>query len=270
VRRLVGEFVELQHVEAARLRFDPQRIGFGTRFFPATKAIPKEMFPIVDTPLIQYIVEEAINSGIEDIVLVTSRYKEAIENHFDLNPELEAFLEKRQQKEFLKISKKLGSFCRLLTVRQKEPLGLGHAVLCAASIIGNEPFAVLLGDDLIDAAIPCTRQLIDLFYKEKISIVAIMEVSQEQKQRYGIVNGPKIKPNLMKVEQFIEKPEPGEIDSCYAVPGRYVLDPIIFDYLKETPPGRGGEIQLTDALRVLVREPSRRQGRLDERDLEFW
>lgn len=226
--------------------------GLGTRFLPATKAIPKEMIPIVDVPMIQHIVEEAVAAGIEDIVIITARHKEAIENHFDHNFELEATLERKQQLALSEISKSVGRLCNMISIRQKNPLGLGHAVLCAAPAIGNEPFAVLLGDDLIDAQVPCTRQLIEVFEKEQSSVVGVMEVPQADVSKYGIVGGDMLSPNLMEVKNLVEKPHPELAPSCFAIPGRYVLTPSIFDFIRQTQPGKGGEIQLTDALQGLA------------------
>ncbi|MBI3534316.1 MAG: UTP--glucose-1-phosphate uridylyltransferase GalU [Deltaproteobacteria bacterium] len=227
--------------------------GLGTRFLPATKAIPKEMIPIVDVPIIQLIIEEAINSGIQDIVLITARHKEAIENHFDFNYELEDTLGKKQKKELAELSKNIGENCNVITIRQKNPLGLGHAVLCAQPVIGNEPFAVLLGDDLIDSKIPCTKQLIDLYERENASVVGVMEVPKNETLKYGIVGGKMLNPKLMEVSHLVEKPDPQYAPSCLAIPGRYVLSPSIFKYLKDTKPGKGGEIQLTDALEKVAK-----------------
>src|SRR4051812_43305494 len=178
--------------------------GLGTRFLPATKAIPKEMIPIVDVPMIQHIVEEAVRAGIEDVILVTARHKEAIENHFDYNYELEDTLEKKQKSDLLEISRSIGRMCNLIAIRQKIPMGLGHAVLCAAPAVGNEPFAVLLGDDLIDSEIPCTRQLIDIYEKEGASVVGVMEVPRGEVNKYGIVGGKMLNPRLMDVKTLVE------------------------------------------------------------------
>ncbi|MBL7714539.1 MAG: UTP--glucose-1-phosphate uridylyltransferase GalU [Bdellovibrionales bacterium] len=226
--------------------------GLGTRFLPATKAIPKEMIPIVDVPMIQHIVEEAVRAGIEDVVLITARHKESIENHFDYNYELEDSLEKKQKNDLAEVSKKIGKMCNLISVRQKNPMGLGHAVLCAAPVIGNEPFAVLLGDDLIDSKVPCTRQLAEIYEKEGASVVGVMEVPQAETSKYGIVGGNMLNPKLMHVDRLVEKPSPDQAPSRWAIPGRYVLSPKIFDCLRETKPGKGGEIQLTDALQLLA------------------
>jgi len=226
--------------------------GLGTRFLPATKAIPKEMIPIVDVPMIQHIVEEAVRAGIEDIILVTARHKESIENHFDFNYELEDTLDKKGKADLSEVSKHLGKICNLISIRQKMPLGLGHAVLCAAPIVGDEPFAVLLGDDLIDSKIPCTRQLMDIFERENASVVGVMEVPKTEVSKYGIVGGPMLNPRLMHVKKLIEKPSPQDAPSQFAIPGRYVLSSSIFEYLRNTKPGKGGEIQLTDGLQMLA------------------
>jgi UTP--glucose-1-phosphate uridylyltransferase len=226
--------------------------GLGTRFLPATKAIPKEMIPIVDIPMIQYIVEEAVRAGIHDIVLVTARHKEAIENHFDYNYEIEDSLEKRQKSDLAEISRSIGKMCNLIAIRQKVPLGLGHAVLCAAPVIGNEPVAVLLGDDLIDAEVPCIQQLIEVYEKEDASVVGVMEVPKAEVCKYGIVGGKMLSSRLMHVHELVEKPAPEEAPSSLAIPGRYVLSPGIFDCLRQTRLGRGDEIQLTDGLQLLA------------------
>ncbi len=226
--------------------------GLGTRFLPVTKAIPKEMIPIVDIPMIQYIVEEAVNSGIRDIILVTARHKEAIENHFDFNYELEESLEQKGKKDLAEVSRSIGKMCNLISIRQKNPMGLGHAVLCAAPVVGDEPFAVLLGDDLIDAKVPCTRQLIDVFEKENASVVGVMEVPRNEVSKYGMVGGRLLSPNLMHVSNLVEKPSSAATPSQWAIPGRYILSPRIFDCLRRTSPGKGGEIQLTDALQLLA------------------
>ncbi|MDR3605836.1 MAG: UTP--glucose-1-phosphate uridylyltransferase GalU [Oligoflexia bacterium] len=227
--------------------------GLGTRFLPATKAIPKEMIPIVDVPMIQYIVEEAVASGITDIILITARHKEAIENHFDYNYELEDSLDKKQKSDLAEISRRVGNLCNLVAIRQKSPMGLGHAVLCAEPVVGNEPFAVLLGDDLIDnPARPCTRQLIEVYERERASVVGVMEVPAADVSKYGIVGGKMTGHGLMEVDHLVEKPRPEAAPSRFAIPGRYVLSPAIFSCLRETKPGKGGEIQLTDGLQLLA------------------
>ncbi|MEK6707039.1 MAG: UTP--glucose-1-phosphate uridylyltransferase GalU [Bdellovibrionota bacterium] len=228
--------------------------GLGTRYLPATKAIPKEMIPIIDIPMIQHNVEEAVRAGIHDIVLITGRHKEAIENHFDFNNELENFLDEKGKKELAEVSRSLGKLCNVISVRQKIPMGLGHAVLCAAPVIGDEPFAVLLGDDLIDSQVPCIKQLVDIFEKEKASVVGVMEVPLEDTPKYGMVGGRMLSPRLMHVDCLVEKPASQDAPSRLAIPGRYVLTPAIFDCLRKTKPGKGGEIQLTDALQVLAKK----------------
>jgi UTP--glucose-1-phosphate uridylyltransferase len=202
--------------------------------------------------MIQYIVEEAVKAGIEDVILITARHKEAIENHFDYNVELEDNLDQKQKKDLAELSRSIAKICNLIAVRQKNPLGLGHAVLCAAPIVGNEPFAVLLGDDLIDSRVPCTRQLIDIFERESASVVGVMEVAPQEVSKYGIVGGRILKDRTMKVERLVEKPSPGDAPSRLAIPGRYVLSSTVFDYLRQVRPGKGGEIQLTDALQLLA------------------
>jgi UTP--glucose-1-phosphate uridylyltransferase len=227
--------------------------GLGTRFLPATKAIPKEMIPIVDIPMIQLIVEEAVRSGIEDVILITARGKDSIADYFDYSYEIEDMLEKKGKGDQARALKKIADMCNLITVRQKTPLGLGHAVLCAAPIVGNEPFAILLGDDLIDAEVPCTQQLIQIYEKEGASVVGVMEVPKEDTPKYGMVGGTMLSKDLMHVDRLVEKPKPADAPSQLAIPGRYVLSPTIFDCLKNTKPGAGGEIQLTDGLQALAK-----------------
>jgi len=226
--------------------------GLGTRFLPATKATPKEMLPIVDVPMIQYIVEEAVASGIRDIVIITGRNKDSIVDHFDYSFEIESTLDRKGNSELADVSRRIARLCNIMTIRQKNPMGLGHAVLCAEPIIGNEPFAVLLGDDLIDAKIPCTRQLIDIAERERASVVGVMEVPETEVSKYGIIGGDKIDDRLTRVRTMIEKPSVTEAPSRLAIPGRYVLMPSIFNELRKTAPGKGGEIQLTDGLKSLA------------------
>lgn len=228
--------------------------GLGTRFLPATKAIPKEMIPIVDIPMIQHIVEEAVRAGVEDIVLITARNKQAIEDHFDYSYEVEDTLDKKGKSELAEISRYAAKMCNLVSIRQKMPMGLGHAVLCAESMIGNEPFAVLLGDDLIDSTVPCTQQLVQIAQRENASVVGVMEVPREDTSKYGIVSGDAIDARTTRVRRLVEKPKPADAPSQLAIPGRYVLSPKIFDCIRRTTPGAGGEIQLTDALQILARE----------------
>lgn len=226
--------------------------GLGTRFLPATKATPKEMLPIVDVPMIQYIVEEAVASGIEDIVIITGRNKDSIIDHFDYSFEIESTLDRKGKSDLADVSRRIAKLCNILTIRQKNPMGLGHAVLCAEPVIGNEPFAVLLGDDLIDAKVPCTRQLIEVAERENASVVGVMEVPESEVSKYGIVGGEKVGDRLTRVNTLVEKPAMGEAPSRLAIPGRYVLTPSIFEVLRNTKPGKGGEIQLTDGLKALA------------------
>jgi UTP--glucose-1-phosphate uridylyltransferase len=226
--------------------------GLGTRFLPATKAIPKEMLPLVDVPTIQYIVGEVVASGITEVVLVTGRGKSAIEDHFDVSPELERFLEEKGKTDLLEMVREVARMVRVVSVRQKRPLGLGHAVLTARDAVGDEPFAVLLGDDVIDARVPCTRQLLDV-YASHGPVVALLEVPPDKTQLYGVVSGKPVRERLYHVDTLVEKPAPGTAPTNLAVIGRYVLPPEIFPILEETPPGKGGEIQLTDGLQQLAR-----------------
>ena len=226
--------------------------GFGTRFLPASKATPKEMMPIVDKPIIQYIVEEAVDSGIETIIFVTGRHKRAIEDHFDYAPDLEETLERSGKKELVELIRKISNMAEFIYVRQKEQLGLGHAILTAEHAVGNEPFAVLLGDELIiNEKNPGLKQLIDVYYKFGKSVVGTTEVPKEDTSKYGIVDGKLIEDGLRLVNYMVEKPSPEEAPSTSAIIGRYVLTPDIFDALKKTPFGKGGELQLTDALMIL-------------------
>ena len=226
--------------------------GLGTRFLPVTKVVSKEMIPIIDKPMLHYIVEEAVQSGIEDIVLITSRHKEDLERYFDYNYELEDRLMKNGKTELAMSIKKIAESCNIICVYQKEPAGLGHAVGCARSVIGADPFAVLLGDDLIDAKVPCTKQLMDIYDREGLSVVGVMEVPVEDTSKYGIVGGDAMTDKLLRVRTMVEKPKAGTAPSRFAIPGRYVVDASIFDYISKTKPGAGGEIQFTDALMSLA------------------
>jgi UTP--glucose-1-phosphate uridylyltransferase len=225
--------------------------GLGTRFLPVTKVVSKEMIPIIDKPMLHYIVEEAVQSGVEDIVLITSRHKEDLERYFDYNYELEDRLMKNGKIELAMSIKKIAESCNIICVYQKEPAGLGHAVGCARSVVGSDPFAVLLGDDLIDAKVPCTKQLIDIYQREGMSVVGVMEVPETDTHKYGIVGGDRMNDKLMRVRTLIEKPKEGQAPSRFAIPGRYVVDASIFDFIAKTKPGSGGEIQFTDALMQL-------------------
>lgn len=225
--------------------------GLGTRFLPATKAQPKEMLPIVDKPAIQYIIEEAVASGIEDILIITGRNKRAIEDHFDRNVELELLLRSQGKYDLLGQVEELANVT-IHYIRQKEAKGLGHAVLCARHFVGNEPFAVLLGDDIIDAQTPCLKQLIDVYNDCQASVLGVQTVPKEKVSSYGIVQPEPYQDNIWRAVDLIEKPPLAEAPSQLAVLGRYIIEPEIFELLAATPPGRGGEIQLTDALRQLA------------------
>ncbi|MBO8169825.1 MAG: UTP--glucose-1-phosphate uridylyltransferase GalU [Thermoanaerobacteraceae bacterium] len=227
--------------------------GLGTRFLPATKAQPKEMLPIVDKPTIQYIIEEAIESGIEEILIITGRNKRAIEDHFDRSIELELELEKKNKKELLSLVKDISNMVNIHYVRQKEPKGLGHAINCARSFVGNEPFAVLLGDDIVHADNkPCLKQMIEVYEEYKTTVLGVQEVSKEDVNKYGIVEGKHIEGRVYKVKGLVEKPSVEEAPSNVAILGRYIINPSIFEILEHTKPGKGGEIQLTDALKELA------------------
>lgn len=226
--------------------------GLGTRFLPATKAQPKEMLPIVDKPTIQYIVEEAIKSGIEDIIIISGRNKRAIEDHFDKSYELEEELKKKGDTELLSEIQNISNLANIHYIRQKEPKGLGHAILCAKSFIGNEPFAVLLGDDVVDSQIPCLKQMIDVYSEYKSTVLGVQEVSMDDVSKYGIVACKPIESGIYKVKDLVEKPDKESAPSNIAILGRYIITPQIFEHLENVQPGKGGEIQLTDALKSLV------------------
>jgi UTP--glucose-1-phosphate uridylyltransferase len=243
----------MTHKSKVRKAIIPEA-GLGTRFLPATKSVPKELLPIVDTPTIQYIVEEVVASGIDTVVLITGKGKSAIEDHFDLYPELEEKLEREGKIDLLEKLQKASLMIRAVSVRQQTPRGLGHAVLCAKEVIGNEPFVVLLGDDLVDAPVPCTKQMMDVYDKHQKSVVALMEVSKEDVSKFGICAGTQIGERLIDLNAMVEKPELKDAPSRNAIVGRYILTPEIFNILENTNPGKGGEIQLTDALAKLMRE----------------
>ena len=227
--------------------------GFGTRFLPATKAQPKEMLPIIDKPTIQYIIEEATASGIEEILIITGRNKRAIEDHFDRSVELELLLSKQGKGELLHLVQEIADI-DIHYIRQKEAKGLGHAILCARQFVGNEPFAVMLGDDVVDADSPCRGQLIDKYNEYQGSILGVQEVADDKVSSYGIVSPEMIADDVWCVRDLIEKPAVGEAPSNLAVLGRYIISPKVFDILATQQPGKGGEIQLTDALCTLAKD----------------
>jgi len=232
--------------------------GLGTRFLPATKAQPKEMLPLVDKPLIQYGVEEAVSSGVPNIIIVTGRNKSSIEDHFDVSFELETTLKAKGKMDLLKIVEDISELINVSYVRQKEALGLGHAVLRARELVGQEPFAVVLSDDVIEAGVPCLRQLLDAYEFFGASVVALMQVPDDAVSLYGVVDAEPVEhngrqDNLFRIRSLVEKPAQGKAPSNLAIIGRYVLTPEIFDCLEKGKPGAGGEIQLTDALRDLLR-----------------
>jgi len=225
--------------------------GLGTRFLPATKAQPKEMLPIVDKPTIQYVIEEAVKSGIEEVLIITGRGKRAIEDHFDKSFELEYHLSEKNMVKELEEIKNISSMVNIHYVRQKEPRGLGHAILCAKAFVGNEPFAVMLGDDIIESETPCLKQLIDVHNKYRASVIALMKVPIENISSYGCVKPKAVEDAIYLIEELVEKPEPAKAPSDLAIIGRYIITPEIFEILEKTEPGKGGEIQLTDALAKL-------------------
>ncbi len=227
--------------------------GLGTRFLPATKAVPKELLPIVDRPTIQYIVEEAVAAGVRDVILVCARGKDSIVDHFDIAAELESHLERTGKHALRDQLRAIAKMANVVTVRQQEPLGLGHAVLCARDLVGDEPFVVMLGDDIIDAAVPAAKQLADCHERHGLGTIALMEVPPAEAHLYGIAAGRPLDDRTIRIEQLVEKPK-ANAPSNLAVIGRYVLPPRIFEILEQVAPGVGGEIQLTDALAVLARE----------------
>jgi UTP--glucose-1-phosphate uridylyltransferase len=227
--------------------------GLGTRFLPATKAVPKELLPIVDTPTIQYIVAEAVAAGVREVILVCARGKDSIVDHFDISGELEAQLERTGKLELKKQIRDIARMASVVTVRQQEPLGLGHAVLCAKDVVGDEPFVVMLGDDIIDAKVPAAKQLADCWERHGLGTIALMEVPDSEISLYGVAAGPRLDERTIRIERLVEKPKTNP-PSNLAVIGRYVLPPRVFEILEEAKPGVGGEIQLTDALAVLARD----------------
>lgn len=228
--------------------------GWGTRSLPASKNIPKEMLPIYNKPVIQYVVEEAIQSGIEDVVFVTNRDKSVIEDHFDYNLQLEGVLERAGKLDKLQMVREVAEMVNIMSVRQKKQLGLGHAVLCAKELVRDEPFAIMVGDDLMFGGVPGVKQLIDVAMAEKMPVIGVMEVPQDKVNRYGIVDGEEVAPGVFRIKDMVEKPACEKAPSRMAIIGRYVLTPDIFDYLEKAQPGHGGEIQLTDALQALAKD----------------
>lgn len=226
--------------------------GMGTRFLPITKAIPKEMLPLVDKPLIQYCVEEAIASDIEEVIIVTGMGKTAIEDHFDTSFQLEAVLAEKGKDELLNVVKDVSNLAHFSYTRQKEAKGLGHAVLCGKNLIGHEPFAVFLGDDIVSAEIPCMKQMVDVYNDKGCSVLAVKRVPRSDVSSYGIISGRQVGDRLYEVHDLVEKPSADEAPSDLAIIGRYLLMPEIFEFIEKTPPGRGGEIQLTDAIKALL------------------
>lgn len=228
--------------------------GWGTRSLPASKNIPKEMLPIYNKPVVQYVVEEAMRAGVEDVVFVTNRDKSVIEDHFDYNPQLEAVLERAGKTELLEVVRGVAEMVNIMAVRQKKQLGLGHAVLCAREMVKNEPFAVMVGDDLMFGEDAGLTQLVRVASERDMPVIGVMEVPADKVNRYGIVSGDEIAPGVWSITDMVEKPAVGTVDSRLAIVGRYVLTPDIFDHLERIRPGQGGEIQLTDALASLAKE----------------
>lgn len=228
--------------------------GWGTRSLPATKNIPKEMLPIYNKPVIQYVVEEAQRAHIKDVIFVTNRDKNVIEDHFDHNLQLEDVLERAGKLDKLEEVRRVAEMVNILSVRQKRQLGLGHAVMCARELVGDKPFAVMVGDDLMFSGVPGIGQLIEVAMAEKMPVIGVMEVPWEKVSRYGIIDGEEVAPGVYRVRDMVEKPKREEAPSRMAIVGRYVLTPDIFDYLEKVKPGHGGEIQLTDALQAMAKE----------------
>ena len=228
--------------------------GWGTRSLPATKNIPKEMLPIYNKPVIQYVVEEAQRAHIKDVIFVTNRDKNVIEDHFDHNLQLEDLLERSGKLDKLEEVRRVAEMVNILSVRQKRQLGLGHAVLCARELVGDEPFAVMVGDDLMFSGVPGIGQLIEVAMTEKMPVIGVMEVPWEKVSRYGIIDGEEVAPGVYRVRDMVEKPKREDAPSRMAIVGRYVLTPDIFDYLEKVKPGHGGEIQLTDALQAMAKD----------------
>lgn len=228
--------------------------GLGTRFLPATKAQPKEMIPIVDKPTIQYIVEEAVSAGIEDILIISGRNKRAIEDHFDKSYELEEELHRKGKQELLSVVEEISNIANIHYIRQKEAKGLGHAIYCAKSFIGDEPFAVMLGDDIVDSQVPCIKQLMNVYNEYQTTILGVQKVPLQDVTKYGVIGGNQIDERVYKVKGLVEKPEVEQAPSNIAILGRYIISPRIFEFLESATPGKNGEIWLTDALQKLMEQ----------------
>ncbi len=228
--------------------------GLGTRFLPATKAQPKEMIPIVDKPTIQYIVEEAVAAGIEDILIISGRNKRAIEDHFDKSYELEEELHRKGKQDLLSVVQEISNIANIHYIRQKEAKGLGHAIYCAKSFIGNEPFAVMLGDDIVASPVPCIKQLMDVYNEYQTTILGVQKVPLQDVTKYGVIGGTQIDERVYKVKGLVEKPEVEQAPSNIAILGRYIISPRIFEFLQTATPGKNGEIWLTDALQSLMEQ----------------
>ena len=228
--------------------------GLGTRFLPATKASPKEMLPLVDKPLIQYGIEEAVASGIESVLIITGRDKAAIENHFDISYELESILQEKGKTEFFEQVRAISEMCRISYTRQKQALGLGHAIYQAKDFAGNEPFAALLADDIVDAETPALKQMIEVFEKYDAPVIATMQVKGEAISRFGVIDAEEVEPNVFKIKDMVEKPKFEDAPSDLAIIGRYIFTPDIFEAIERTEKGAGGEIQITDAMRLMLKQ----------------
>lgn len=228
--------------------------GLGTRFLPATKSSPKEMLPLVDKPLIQYVVEEAVSSGVESILIVTGRDKSPIENHFDISFEMEEVLKSRGKEEMFQLIRNVSDIARISYTRQKQALGLGHAIYQGKDFVGNEPFAALLADDIVDAETPALKQMVDVFEKYQAPVIATMQVEGEAISRFGVIDAEEVEPGVFKINDMVEKPKFEEAPSDLAIIGRYIFTPDIFEAIEKTTPGAGGEIQITDAMRLLLKE----------------
>jgi UTP--glucose-1-phosphate uridylyltransferase len=252
-RVAAGDFTKLEQMPATVRKVVFPAAGLGTRFLPATKAVPKEMLPVVDKPIIQYGVEEAMHSGIRSVIIVTGRGKSSLEDHFDISYELENVLESRKKTDLLALARSVSQLTDVAYIRQKEALGLGHAVLCASELVGNEPFAVILPDDVVHGRIPCIRQLIDIYEKFDAPVIAVMEVPIDKISAYGVVDAEPVGGNVFRIRDLVEKPKASEAPSNLAIIGRYVLTPDIFLSIKSIAPGAGSEIQLTDAIRHLLK-----------------